>query len=52
VTHTWCVLVALLSGVGVGALVGYRSGWGLAFSALGRMVERGEVVLADKGGAR
>jgi hypothetical protein len=52
VTHTWCVLVALLCGVGVGGLFGYRSGWGMAFSALGRMVERGEVVLADKGGAR
>jgi hypothetical protein len=47
-SHEWCVLVALLTGAGVGALFGYRSGWGMAFSALGRMVERGEVVLADR----
>jgi hypothetical protein len=52
VSHEWCVLVALLCGVGVGSVFGFRGGWGMAFSALGRMVERGEVVLADKGGAR
>jgi hypothetical protein len=51
-SHEWCVVVGLLLGVGVGALFGFRGGWGMAFSALGRMVERGEVVLAEKGGAR
>jgi hypothetical protein len=52
-THTWCVLVALLCGVGVGALGGAVFGWwkGVdhATEATVRMVARGDIALTDQG---